>query len=74
MFWHMERKQERVRGQDRRGGGEMKIPALLLGLCCLILSRSTGQSAAQIKLLVAHVHKRFKSLAHHPEVNFSFFS
>lgn len=62
VFWHMERKRERARGQD--GGGKMKMPALLLGLWCLILSYSTGESAAQIKLLKAHVHTLFKSLPH----------
>lgn len=66
-------------GEGERAGetGRMKIAALLLGLWCLILGCSTGQSAAQIKLLVAHVHRHFKSLpyifsSHHPEVNFSF--
>lgn len=62
VFWHMERKRDRARGKD--GGGEMKMPALLLGLWCLILSYSTGESAAQIKLLKAHVHTLFKSLPH----------
>ncbi len=66
VFWHMERKQERCGGEDR--GGEMKMPALLSGLWCLTLSYSAGESAAQIRLLRAHVrthtHTLFKSPPH----------
>lgn len=45
-----------VWSRARKGGGMNMKPALLLGLWCLTLSHSTGESAAQTRLLWARVH------------------
>lgn len=64
--------------EGRTERGTMKMQALLLGLWCLTLSYSTGESAAQIRLLQACAHTHSLNHSHtfilnpqYSEVNFS---